>query len=220
MIPAFALERTQELLFELNELVEHGRVPSMPVFMDSPLAIKATSIYKKYAGYFNNDAKKLIKEGDDLFRFPNLHFTLKTEESKAINNVPPPKIIIAGAGMMQGGRIVHHAMRYLPDPNNTILFVGYLAANSLGRRIFDGAKQVEIFGERIPVRLDVRAIGAYSAHADHDALMEFTNATRDSLQTVFVVQGEPHAALFLSQRIQDYLGIESRAPNIGDGFEL
>ncbi len=220
MIPSFALERTQELLFELNELIEHGRIPSVPIFLDSPLAIKATAIYKKYAGFYNTPAREHMKVDGDLFQFPKLKQTLSSTESRAINNVPAPKIIIAGAGMMHGGRILHHAKRYLPDPKNTILFIGYLAANSLGRRIFEGAREVTIHKERIPVRATAKAIGGYSAHADHDALLEFVNHTRDTLQKVFVVQGELKAGLFLSQRIKDYLGVDSVVPKLGDSFEL
>lgn len=220
MIPSFALERTQELLFELNELIEHGRIPSVPIFLDSPLAIKATTIYKKYAGFYSTSAKEHMKVDGDLFQFPKLKFTLTSQESRQINAVPAPKIIIAGAGMMHGGRILHHAKRYLPDPKSAILFIGYLAANSLGRRIFEGAREVTIHGEKIPVRAAAKAIGGYSAHADHEALLEFVNHTRDTLDKVFVVQGELKAGLFLSQRIKDYLGVDSIVPKLGDSFEL
>jgi len=127
MIPAFALERTQELLYELNELVENGRIPKLPIFMDSPLAIKLTEVYKKYSKdvkYFNKRAIELGTADDAIFDFPGLELTLQTEQSKAILKVPPPKVIMAGAGMSQGGRIVHHEKNYLGDPNSTILFVG------------------------------------------------------------------------------------------------
>jgi len=143
MIPAFSLERTQELLFELNTLVEKGRIPFVPFFLDSPLAIKATEIYKKYERYYNKEAKYIMSEGDELFQFPGLKYTLTTEESKSINDIPPPKIIMAGSGMLAGGRIIHHTKRYLSDPNSTLLFVGYQAKGSLGRLIKDGAKKVK-----------------------------------------------------------------------------
>ncbi|OGZ30781.1 MAG: hypothetical protein A2931_02360 [Candidatus Niyogibacteria bacterium RIFCSPLOWO2_01_FULL_45_48] len=220
MIPAFSLERTQELLFEFNSLVEEGRVPEVPVFLDSPLAIRATEVYRKYERYYNKEAKYIIDSGDKVFKFPMLKFTLKTEESKAINEVPPPKIIIAGSGMSTGGRILHHERRYLSDPNSTILMVGYQAAGSRGRQIQDGAKSVKIFGEEVPVRCRVETIQGYSAHPDRDALLAFVQNSADTLQKVFCVQGEPAASLFLVQRIRDYLGIDAIAPRYGDSFEL
>lgn len=220
IIPAFALERTQELLYEFNDLVEHGRIPRIPFYIDSPLSIKATAVYKKYQGYFSKEARDIIKSGDDLFQFPGLHMTLTSDESKTINEVRGPKVILAGAGMMQGGRILHHARRYLPGKENMILFVGYQAAGSLGRRIIDGERQVNIFGDRVTVNAEVRSIRGYSAHADTNGLFDFVQHSADTLERVFVVQGEPAASLFLSQRIRDYLGIHSHAPRIGDTFTL
>ncbi len=220
MIPAFALERTQELLYEFNDLMEHGRVPRIPVYLDSPLSIRATDVYRKHTSYFSPDAKALIKAGDDLFQFPGLHRTLTTDESKAINNVHGAKVILAGAGMMTGGRILHHARRYLHDRNNIILFIGYQGAGSIGRRIMDGERQVTIMGERVSVNAEVRSIHGYSAHADTNMLLEFVQQNVDTLEKVFVVQGEPSAALFLSQRIRDYLGLHSHAPRLGEVFEF
>jgi metallo-beta-lactamase family protein len=216
MIPAFALERTQELVYEFNDLVEHGRIPRIPIFIDSPLSIRATEVYKRYQNYFSPEARAIIKGGDDLFKFPGLHMTLTSDESRAINDVKGPKVILAGAGMMQGGRILHHARRYLPDKNSIILFIGYQGAGSLGRRIMDGEKRVTIFSEPVAVNAEVRAIHGYSAHADTNALLEFIHSNADTLERVFVVQGEPSASLFLSQRARDYLGINANAPRLGE----
>jgi len=218
IIPAFALERTQELIYEFNDLIEHGRVPRVPVYIDSPLAIKATAVYRKYKKFFSEGAQKIIRGGDDLFQFPGLHMTLSSDESKAINDVPGPKIVLAGAGMMHGGRIVHHARRYLPDRNNMILFIGYQAAGSPGRRIVDGEKEVNIFGHQVPVRAEVRTISGYSAHADTNALLEFIGQHRDTLKKVYIVQGEPKASLFLAQRARDYLGVDAKAPLLGESY--
>jgi metallo-beta-lactamase family protein len=218
MVPAFALERTQELLFELNELVENGRIPKIPIFVDSPLAIKLTDVYRKYekdSAYFNKEAISIGKTGDAIFDFPGLELTLKTEESKAIADVPAPKVIIAGAGMSQGGRIVHHEKRYLGDPKNTILFVGYQAENSLGRRILDGEKAVKIHGEEVPVRARVRAIGGYSAHADQPALINWLHPMRKTLKKVFIVHGEEDQMSALSQKIRDELSVETEIPREG-----
>lgn len=220
MIPAFSLERTQELLFEINDLVEHGRIPKMPIFLDSPLAIKATNIYKKYDRYYNKKAKYIMDSGDALFKFPGLKFTLTTDESKSINEAPTPKIIIAGSGMSNGGRIIHHERRYLPDSKNTLLLIGYQAVGSLGRIIQNKAKSVTILGERVSVNAKVETIRGYSAHPDRDSLLSFVKESADSLKKVFVVQGEPKSSFFLVQRIRDYFGIPAFAPKTGDSFEI
>lgn len=220
MIPAFAMERTQELLYHLNELVEKGRVPKIPVYIDSPLAIKLTEVYKKYENYFNKKAHTQVHSGDDILNFPGLHFTLTTEESKAINTVPPPKVIIAGSGMSQGGRILHHEKRYLPDPKSMILFVGYQAANSLGRKILEGAQSVRLHGENIPVRCKVLAIGGYSAHADQPRLLSWLRPMRETLKKVFVVQGEEPSANALAQKIKDDLAIDAHIPEQGETIVL
>jgi len=220
MIPAFSIERTQELLFELNDLVENGHIPSVPVFLDSPLAIKATAIYKKYENYYNKNAKYIINSGDDIFKFPGLEFTLATEESKKINNIPSPKIIIAGSGMSTGGRIIHHEKRYLPDSNSTLLLIGFQSAGSLGRRIQEGAKWVKILGNDIPVKAKVVRIKGYSAHPDTNWLLAFVKRNSSQLKKIFVAQGEMKSALFIAQRIRDHLGVNTVVPKQGDSFEL
>lgn len=223
MIPAFAMERTQELLFELNELVEDNRIPRVPIFIDSPLAIKLTSVYKKYSqdhNYFDQEAIAALKKGDEIFNFPRLKLTLTTEESKEINNVPAPKIIIAGSGMSQGGRILHHERRYLSDPKSTILFIGYQAGDSLGRRISNGAKTVKILGEEIPVRCHIKSISGYSAHADQNQLLNWLRPMRLKLKKVFVVQGDKDQMPFLVQKIKDELAIEAVIPSLGEEFVL
>ena len=220
MVPAFSLERTQELLAEIDDLLESGRIPRIPIFLDSPLAIKATAVYKKYENYFNSQAHKKIKSGDDVFRFPGLKLTMATEESKAINEVRPPKIIIAGSGMSNGGRILHHEKRYLPDPNSTLLLVGYQAAGSLGRMLQDGAEEVTIHGEKILVRAKVETLQGYSSHPDREQLMDFISKSKDTLEKVFVITGEPASAFFLVQRVRDYLGIEAFAPRYGESHNV
>ena len=228
MIPAFAMERTQELLYELNELVENGRIPKIPIFVDSPLAIKLTSVYKKYSqdsDYFDQEALSALRKGDAIFDFPGLKLTLTTEQSKEINEVLPPKIIIAGSGMSQGGRILHHEYRYLSDPKNMILFIGYQSQGSLGRRILDGAKigrpfSVKIFDEEISVRCKVKAIGGYSAHADQPRLLNWLNPMRLTLKKVFIVQGEEDQMIPLAARIKDELAIETEMPSKGEEYVL
>ena len=220
MIPAFSIERTQELLFEINDLVESGRIPKIPIFLDSPLAIRATKVYRKYEKYYNKKAKFIINSGDDVFKFPGLQFTLTTEESKKINDVLPPKVIMAGSGMSVGGRIIHHEKRYLSDPNSILLLVGFQAAGSLGRRLADGEKSVKILGEEISVRARIESVVGYSAHPDINGLYNFVENSVDSLEKVFVVQGEAKSALFFTQRVRDYLGVDAVAPKLGDSFKI
>ncbi len=220
MIPAFALERTQELLYELNELVENHRIPQVPIFVDSPLAIKSLEIYKKYPDYYNKKATYLINSGDDLFKFPGLTFTETVEESKRINDIKPPKIIIAGSGMSTGGRILHHEIRYLPDPNSCLLIISYQVAGSLGRRVLDGEKEVKIFNETVPVRAEVKAVGAYSAHADQQGLYNWLVRFEEPAKRIFVVHGEEGPALALVQLIRDHLGIDASAPMLNEVVEL
>ncbi|MFA6136240.1 MAG: MBL fold metallo-hydrolase [Candidatus Paceibacterota bacterium] len=223
LIPAFAMERTQELLYELNDLVENGRIPKVPIFIDSPLAIKLTSIYEKYihnSEFFDDEAINLFKSKDEIFNFSGLKFTLTTEQSKEINNVPPPKVIIAGSGMSQGGRILHHEMRYLSDPKNTILFVGFQTQGSMGRAIIEGAPSVKIMGEIIPIRCHVKAIGGYSAHADQPLLLKWVESMKDSLKKVFVVQGELDQAIPLAEKIRSEIAVDAVIPKIGEVAEL
>lgn len=222
MIPSFAMERTQELLYELNQLVNHNQIPRVPIFVDSPLATNLTEIYKKYPNYFNKTAHHVIESGDDIFNFPGLIFTKTPDESKAINNVKEPKIIIAGSGMSMGGRILHHEVRYLPDPNSAILFVGYQVENSLGRRILDGEKEVKIFGEKINVNCKIYAIGGYSAHADQPMLLKWIASANEggNLKKVFIVQGEDDSSSILAEKVKTDLKLDAIVPSQGDSFEL
>jgi len=223
LIPAFAMERTQELLYELDDLVENGRIPPIQIFVDSPLAIKLTSIYKKYSqdpNYFDAEAIALMRKGDALFDFPRLHLTLTTEQSKGINNIPSPKVIIAGSGMSNGGRILHHERRYLPDPNSTLLFIGYQANGTLGRIIQNGAKMVRIFGEDTPVNCKIKSISGYSAHADQPLLLKWLKPMGGSLKKIFLTHGDTDQIEALQEVIEDYMAIETIKPMLGGTFEL
>src|SRR3989339_1518567 len=220
IIPTFSLERSQELLFELNALVENNRIPIMPIFLDSPLAIRLTEVFKKFKSYFNENAQKAMSHDKYLFDFSGLHSTLKSEESKMIGNVPNPKIVIAGSGMSTGGRIVHHERHYLPDPNNTILLTGYQSVNTPGRLIREGIKTIRISGEDVIVRAHIVTITGYSGHKDSDGLLSFVEDMQDSVKKVFVVMGEPKSSMFLVQKLRDNLGIRAFAPKQGDSVIL
>ena len=222
LIPAFSVSRTQILLYELNDLVLNKKIPGIPVFLDSPLAIKVTEVYKRHQENFNEQAKNLIKKGDKIFDFPNLNVTASPEESMAIEKNKGPKIIIAGSGMSNGGRILNHEKRYLSDGKNAILFVGYQAPMSLGRMIQDGEEIVEINKKQIKVKAEKFTITGYSGHKGSDELLKFVEKAAESgkLEKVFVAMGEPKSAMFLVQRIKDYFGLEALSPEEGESFKL
>src|SRR3989344_4989665 len=171
LIPAFAVERTQDLLYRIHKLKKAKRLPNIDVYLDSPMAIRISEIVKRYPQYYDREAFQKVVIGEDMFNFPGLHSTMTRDESKAINIAPKPKVIIAGAGMMNGGRILHHLVRYLSDPKTTVLIVGYQANGTLGRRLYSGEKTVEVLNERVHVKAKILPIGAYSAHADQKKLI-------------------------------------------------
>lgn len=220
MIPAFAVERTQELLCELNELVENNRIPQLPIFIDSPLAVRATGIYKKYPEYFNKEANHLIKSGHDLFKFPGLKYTEQVEDSKAINRILPPKIIIAGSGMSVGGRILFHEKFYLPDPRNCLLITNFQVKGTPGRQVIEGSRKIKIFDEEVLVRAKIASIESYSSHADQKALYDWLNNFSKPVKHIWTVQGEEKSAEALVQLIKDHLGIPASVPKRGEVVEL
>lgn len=220
LIPSFSLERTQVLLYELNGMVEDGSMAEIPVFLDSPLAVRVTEVFRRYKELLNPDARAHFERGDDPFSFPGLKITPHTGDSRRIHREPDPKVIIAGAGMSAGGRIRDHEREYLPHKDATVLFVGYQAPGSLGRRIQDGEKRVIIDGEHIRVRASTMSLTGYSGHADRDQLLSFVEGAGERLQKVFVTMGEPKSSMFFAQRVKDFLGVEALVPKRGDSFEL
>lgn len=221
LIPAFSMERTQLMLYELSNLMEAGDIPEIPVFLDSPLAIKVTEIYEKRAKeYFKEGVQgELAKEGS-LFRFPFLTMTPSREESNRIYDRKGPKIIIAGAGMSHGGRIGRHEAHFLPDPTTTLLIVGYQAPGSPGRLLQDGAKTVRINGRTVKVRGKIESFTGWSAHADRDALMGYAERAAKKAKMIFVVLGEPSSARFLAQRIREFIGVKTQVPVKDEVWEV
>lgn len=221
MIPSFSLERTQELIYELNNLIDRQHdLPRVPIFLDSPLAIGATKVYRKYTNYYDVAAKKLYDAGDELFEFPGLTMCETKEESMRINKVPAPKMIIAGAGMMTGGRIVHHAKRYLSDDKSTLLIIGYQASGTLGRRILEGESPVSIFGEQIPVRCHIDAIGALSAHGDQKKLLDWIGGAKALPKKVCLNHGEPLASAGLAEKLNEDFGLGATIASFGMSVEV
>ncbi len=170
--------------------------------------------------YMNDEFIAHGHGGPATFNLPGVKMTLTTEQSKEINNVPAPKVILAGSGMSQGGRILHHEIRYLPDPKNLILFVGYQSKGSLGRTILDGAREVRILGEEVVVRCRTYVIGGYSAHADQNQLMRWLEPMRQTVKKVFVVQGEEKESASLAQKARDELAIDAILPTQGESVTL
>lgn len=220
LIPSFSLEKTQEVLYEMNRLFEDGIVRSIPVYLDSPLATKLLPIYKKYTKDYNKDATDRRLKGDDILNFKTLHIVGSAEESKAIKFSKNPKIIMAGSGMSTGGRIMHHELNYLDDDNTILLFMGFQALGTLGREIRDGAKKVTIYNHEVHVRAEIQTIDGYSGHKDSDNLQEFVATTADTVKKIFVTMGETKSALFLVQRLRDYQGLDAVHPEQGDTVVL
>jgi metallo-beta-lactamase family protein len=221
MIPAFSVERTQEILYHINNFVEAGEIPKCNIYLDSPLGINVTKVYKKYErDYMNTEANDIIKSGDDIFNFKGLIQTPEKEESMKINDDHGPKIIVAGSGMSNGGRIQHHEERYLSDPKSTLLIVGYQAVGTLGRTIQEGAKKVMVRGREINVKAEIQTISGFSAHKDSNNLVEFAGAVAKTLRKVFVVLGEPRSSMFLAQRINEYYDIPVQLPKLGETVEI
>jgi len=220
IIPAFSLERTQAMLLEINNFVESHQIEPIPTFLDSPLAITVTGIYKEYAEYLKKEIREQIANGDDIFDFPKLSFTKTMTASHEIGAVPGPKIIIAGSGMSHGGRIRAHERMYLGDTKTTLLLVGYQTVGSIGRLLQDGAKRVRIDGDEVKVRARIETIHGYSGHADRDGLLDFVAHTKNTVRQVFVAMGEEKASLFLVQRLRDYLGVKAEAPEAGAVREI
>ncbi|MES2985515.1 MAG: MBL fold metallo-hydrolase [Patescibacteria group bacterium] len=220
LIPSFSLEKTQEVLFEINKLFEDGHVREIPVYLDSPLASKLLPIYKKYTKDYNKEATDRRMKGDDILNFKTLKIIGSAEESKAIKFSKNPKIIMAGSGMSTGGRIMHHELNYLDDDNTIILFMGFQALGTLGRQIRDGEKNVRIYNHDVHIRAEIRTIDGYSGHKDSDNLQEFVSTAADTVKKIFVTMGETKSALFLVQRLRDYQGLDAMHPEQGQTIVL
>lgn len=202
---------TQEILYILGEFLRDGLIPDIPIYLDSPLAIKATEIFRKNKKYYDEEAKAIVDSGYDPFGMPNLRFTSTTRESIAINEKPGSAIIIAGSGMCTAGRIKHHLKHNLWREGASIVIVGFQAKGTTGRKIVDGAKQVKIFRENVAVRAKVFTIGGFSAHADQEDLLEWVSHF-ESKPKVFVVHGEATASEALAEKIQERLNLIAHIP--------
>jgi metallo-beta-lactamase family protein len=206
VIPAFAVGRTQELLHHLAFLEEAGRIPRLPTYVDSPMAIEATAIYCDHPEDLEEEMRRQLVGGECLLHTADFHLARTVEESKALNERSGPVMIIAASGMATGGRVLHHLRRRLPDPRTTVLLVGYQAVGTRGQLIQDGARTIRIFGEDVPVRANVETIHGLSAHADADGLLRWLRTATRPPRRVFVVHGDPKPAATLAARIRSELG--------------
>ncbi|MDQ1282490.1 MAG: metallo-beta-lactamase family protein [Euryarchaeota archaeon] len=222
IIPAFAVGRTQDVVYHLHELMQSEQIPAMPVYVDSPLATNITEIFRQHPECYDEETEQLLLQdgGKDPFGFDSLRYTRSTEESKSLNNIKRPAIIISASGMAEGGRVLHHLRRNIGDPKTTILFVGFQAENTLGRKILEGERVVRIFGEEHEVRAKIEVINAYSAHADEGELLDFIERIPNRPDRAFVVHGEIHAAESVAAALRR-LGIRVVSiPARGDEFTI
>ena len=220
IVPAFAVGRSQQLVLLLHELSNEGRVPNIPMFLDSPLAVDITKVFRDHPECFNEDTLKYVNDGDDPFGFKRLTLVHEAAESKKLNELRVPCVIISPSGMCEAGRILHHLRNNIEDPRNTILITGFQAENTLGRKLVEKWPEVKIFGEPMRLRAEVKSLQALSAHADQRELLAWIKPLAGTLKKVFLVHGEPEGAGALQAAIQKEYGIETVLPGWGEGFEL
>ncbi|MBM4278575.1 MAG: MBL fold metallo-hydrolase [Deltaproteobacteria bacterium] len=212
IIPAFAVERTQNIIYTLGQFMREGLIPSLPVYIDSPLAISATEIFKKNSDCFDQETKEILSRGGSPLDLPEIIYTRTTEESKAINEDEGPGIIISASGMCDSGRIKHHLKHHLWREKSHIVFLGYQGEGTIGRRIVDGAESVRLFGEEIAIKAHIHTLGGFSAHADQKGLLEWLSHFENPKLEVFVVHGEEKVSMELSQLIREQFHLKAEAP--------
>jgi metallo-beta-lactamase family protein len=219
LIPAFAIERAQEILYEVNLFVENRLLSGLPFYLDSPMASKSTEIFRQYPDFYDEDAKRLLKKGDDPFSFPGLHMVEDAEESKRLIS-KRGVVIMAGSGMCTGGRIVHHLKNNIENSKTHLVFVGYQVKGTLGRRIVDGEKTVRIFGTEYQNNAHVHTLGGFSAHADQNDLMYWLGSFGHTPKQIFIVHGDEDVANEFADKVYHELQIDTHVPNLGEVIEL
>jgi metallo-beta-lactamase family protein len=220
VIPSFAFERAQEVLYYLNELLLENRIPHLMVFLDSPMATSITEVFEHYPDLLDEDMVELMRRRKSPFDFPGLKMTRTTDESKVINHISGTVIIIAGSGMCTGGRIKHHLVNNISRPESTILFPGYQATGTLGRQIVDGAGEVRILGQMYPVKARVVKVNGFSAHADRDELFRWLSGLKKPPRHLFVTHGEPDAAQYFANFVKEKTGWQTSVPSYEDKVTL
>ncbi|MBC8218407.1 MAG: MBL fold metallo-hydrolase [Planctomycetes bacterium] len=220
IVPSFALERSQDLLYYINELLREGAIPHINVFLDSPMAAGITKVFKHHPELYDEEMTEFMANHESPFNFPGLKITRSTKESKAINHKRGTLMVIAGSGMCTGGRVKHHLVNNITDPKNTIMFVGYQASGTLGRRIVNGEKEVRILGREYPVKAKIAKIGGFSAHADKEELLNWLRELKKPPRTLFVVHGEESSAKHFGDYVRKETGWNVEVPAYQDEFIL
>ena len=224
IIPSFAVGRTQEIIYELNKYYEYDKsieeYMRIPVYVDSPMAVRATEAFQANPNCFNDETKKLILNGDNPFEFSNLFYVKSQQESMKLNKHNFPRVIISASGMCTAGRIRHHLKHNLWKANNSIVFVGYQAEGTLGRKLLDGVNNVKILGEEIKVEAEIHDLEGFSGHADQTILMKWLNNFKNKPKKIFVVHGEKESSNEFAKMIKTELGVDVIVPNLGDGFKI
>jgi len=220
IVPAFAVGRTQQLVVMLHRLLERKLLPDIPIFVDSPLAINVTEVFRHHPEEFNSEAASFVQSGLDPFGFRRLRYLRDASESKTLNDLRTPFVVISSSGMCEGGRILHHLRNGIEDPRNLVLITGFQAANTLGRRLVERHSEVKIFGEPMRLRAEVSTLNELSGHADQQDLVRWVQPIAGKLKTVFLVHGEPGAQISLASVLAQELKINTACPSRGESFEL
>ena len=219
IIPAFAVGRTQELVYGIHQLYRAGKIPEIPIYIDSPLAVDVTDVFRMHPEVFDRQ-EPLVSDGVHLFDFPLVHYVRSVEESKSLNSLHGPAVIISASGMAENGRILHHLRNNVGDPRNLVLFVGYNAVNTLGRRIEEGQKQVRIFGDPTEIRCQVASLGGYSGHADRNEIRGWLRKLGGPVRRAFIVHGETEGIEGMAQLLKEEGVKDVVKPKLGETYEL
>lgn len=220
IVPAFAIGRTQQLVLTLHQLADEQRIPKIPIFVDSPLAVEATGVFRKHSELYDAETNGFVERGKDPFGFSRLRYIRDVGESKALNDLRGPMIIISASGMCEAGRILHHLRNNIGDSRNTVLITGFQAENTLGRKLVDKLPEVAIFGEPMRLRAEVETLNELSGHADQRELLDWMKPFAKSLKHVFVVHGEPRQSEAFRQAVVERYGLDVTVPKRGQSFEL
>jgi metallo-beta-lactamase family protein len=220
IVPAFAVGRTQQLVLLLHQLANQRRIPNIPIFVDSPLAVDVTAVFRKHPECFNHDTTEYLREGQDPFGFRRLQYIRDSAESRKLNDLRGPFVVISASGMCESGRILHHLRNNLEDPRNTVLITGFQAQDTLGRKLVEKAREVKVFGEPLTVRAEISSLDELSGHADQGELLEWIKPLAPHLKKVFLVHGEPAQSQALAAVLRTQHGLDVAVPSRGESFSL
>jgi len=220
IVPAFAVGRTQQLVLLLHQLANQKRIPGIPIFVDSPLALNVTQVHRDHPECFNEETRQYLLHSADPFGFARLQYVREAADSKKLNDLHGPFVVISASGMCEAGRILHHLRNNIEDPRNTVLITGFQAQDTLGRKLIEKWQEVKIFGEPMRVRADIASLDELSAHADYNELLDWIRPLAPSLRKVFLVHGEPAQSEALAGVIRSQYGVDVVAPSPGQSFPL